>query len=410
MTTLYDLLGALPGADADDLRDAFRQAVKGVHPDISPNDPDAALKFRLIVYAMEILRDPEQRAAYDHLLELARQELVSQQIAAKIRNFAFAMTGLASVSVVAVVGYFLFVPMSAVSPFRPIDAPSGTSPESGSSSLSAPPALNDNSAAARSDAETTKPVAKQDDFLTRWSADDITTKADRKAETVTPAETPNDLPARPDTTDSNAPADRDAEAAAPAPAATPSDLPPRSDTTDNSAPTTRDAETATPAPAATPSDLPPRSDTTDNSAPTTRNAETAAPALTPIAPPSGPNPPTPHDDADDVKALIDPTDATDASAVMHAKGIVAYRKGDLKLALADLNRAIELKPNFMLAYINRGIVLYRMGKLDLALADVARAKRIDRASHTRSAAAFHRKRRHDVSLIESLASMQGDGQ
>src|SRR5437773_7934926 len=56
MTTLYDLLGALPGDDADDLRDAFRRAVKDVHPDIRPNDPDAALNFRLIVYAMEVLR------------------------------------------------------------------------------------------------------------------------------------------------------------------------------------------------------------------------------------------------------------------------------------------------------------------------------------------------------------------
>ena len=78
---------------------------------------------------------------------------------------------------------------------------------------------------------------------------------------------------------------------------------------------------------------------------------------------------------------------------MHAKGIVAYRKGDLDAALADLSRAIALKPTFMLAYINRGIVLYRMGKLDLALADVARAKRIDRAGHGGATAAVRRKRR-----------------
>ena len=74
MKTLYDLLGALPHDNAEDLRTAFRQAVKGVHPDIRPGDPDAALKFRQIVRANEILTDAEQCAAYDHLLELARLE------------------------------------------------------------------------------------------------------------------------------------------------------------------------------------------------------------------------------------------------------------------------------------------------------------------------------------------------
>jgi len=44
MKTLYDLLGALPHDDAEGLKTAFRQAVKGVHPDIRPGDPDAALK------------------------------------------------------------------------------------------------------------------------------------------------------------------------------------------------------------------------------------------------------------------------------------------------------------------------------------------------------------------------------
>ena len=42
--------------------------------DIRLGDPDAALKFRQIVRANEILGDVEQRAAYDHLLELARLE------------------------------------------------------------------------------------------------------------------------------------------------------------------------------------------------------------------------------------------------------------------------------------------------------------------------------------------------
>ena len=89
MQTLYDVLGALPSDDAEALRAAFRKAVKGAHPDIHPDDPDAALKFRQIVRANEILIDDEQRAAYDDLLELARLEQKSASehaIAARIHR------------------------------------------------------------------------------------------------------------------------------------------------------------------------------------------------------------------------------------------------------------------------------------------------------------------------------------
>jgi curved DNA-binding protein CbpA len=51
MDTLYDLLGALPRDDSEELRGAFRRAVKGTHPDLHPGDPDAGLKFRQIVRA-----------------------------------------------------------------------------------------------------------------------------------------------------------------------------------------------------------------------------------------------------------------------------------------------------------------------------------------------------------------------
>ena len=74
METLYDLLGALPRDDAEELRIAFRRAVKGAHPDLNPGDPDAGLKFRQIVRASQILADQDQRAAYDHLLDLADVE------------------------------------------------------------------------------------------------------------------------------------------------------------------------------------------------------------------------------------------------------------------------------------------------------------------------------------------------
>jgi DnaJ domain len=73
MGTLYDLLGALPSDDAEDLRTAFRKAAKATHPDLNPDNPDAAVRFRELVRAYDILTDNEQRATYDHLLAIALQ-------------------------------------------------------------------------------------------------------------------------------------------------------------------------------------------------------------------------------------------------------------------------------------------------------------------------------------------------
>jgi curved DNA-binding protein CbpA len=59
------------------------------------------------------------------------------------------------------------------------------------------------------------------------------------------------------------------------------------------------------------------------------------------------------------------------------RGILAYRSGDLYLALTDFDLAIDLNPHFSDAYIDRGIVFYRVGDFNRAFADIAQAKRID---------------------------------
>jgi curved DNA-binding protein CbpA len=118
MRTLYDLLGALPDDDAEGLRTAFRRAVKGAHPDINPGDPDAALKFREIVRANEILSDEEQRSAYDHLLDLAHleQESASKHaFAARIHRLASATMAVTGILVGTIGGYLLFMHISAAS-------------------------------------------------------------------------------------------------------------------------------------------------------------------------------------------------------------------------------------------------------------------------------------------------------
>ena len=115
MTTLYDLLGALPDDNADGLRAAFRKAAKANHPDVNPGNPEAAERFRRIVRANAILSDEQQRAAYDQLLEVAHrqqsQEPKRSNVSGTIRRLATDAIASAVVSAVLVGGYVLFRPV-----------------------------------------------------------------------------------------------------------------------------------------------------------------------------------------------------------------------------------------------------------------------------------------------------------
>ena len=111
MGTLYDLLGALPSDDAEGLRTAFRKAAKSTHPDINPDNPDAALRFRELVRAYDILTDTEQRATYDQLLAIALQPPAAEtavrtyEVIGKVASNTMAAT---VISAVLVGGYVLF--------------------------------------------------------------------------------------------------------------------------------------------------------------------------------------------------------------------------------------------------------------------------------------------------------------
>jgi len=286
MKTLYDLLGALPNDDTEDLRTAFRKAVKGTHPDIRPDDPDAALKFRQIIRANDILRDAEQREAYDHLLELAEQEqeLAARNVlASKIYKLAFGILALAGASVASIASYVLLAQVSTTSlpsvPVDQIDALARGSAEIAAITLAGPWELNNRAMIPPPEENATVGLA----------------------------------------------------AIAPATAA---------------AQQQADAESAAP-PAAAP-------------------GSEAAP-----------------------------------SEASHARGIAAYRNGDLDGAIAALDQAIALNPNYAAAYIDRGIVFYRMRKLDRAFADIEKAKRIDRAGHNRSESDAVRKPRSPQAGPES---------
>lgn len=290
MKTLYDLLGALPTDDAEDLRTAFRKAVKGAHPDIRPDDPDAALKFRQIIRANDILRDAEQREAYDHLLELAEQEreLAARNVlATKIYKLGLGVIALAGISVVSIASYVLLAQVSTASlpivQVEQIDTLARGSAEiaaitlAGPWGLAGPWELNDRAA-----------IPPQEENATVGLAATVPAAGQQQAD-----------------------ADSTATSAVPAP------------------------------------------------------SETA------------------------------PSEAS------RARGIAAYRNGDLDGAIAALDQAIQLNPNYAAAYIDRGIVFYRMRKLDRAFSDIEKAKRIDRAGHNRSESDALRKPRSPQAGTES---------
>jgi tetratricopeptide (TPR) repeat protein len=70
-------------------------------------------------------------------------------------------------------------------------------------------------------------------------------------------------------------------------------------------------------------------------------------------------------------ALIE-RDAKDAMAY-HNRGIAYQFKGDLDRAIADYNKAIELRPNYARAYESRGSAYASKGVFTNAVADVTKA-------------------------------------
>jgi curved DNA-binding protein CbpA len=263
MRTLYDLLDALPDDDAENLRAAFRKAVKANHPDNNPGDPDAALRFRRIVRANAILRDERQRATYDRLLAVAVQE----------RRLKFALAAIVF-SIVSLGGYLLFGYVSRAS-LIPAQALLASVREAAPAAAVRSTPLSDTIGRAR--------------------------RRDERDEIAAP-----DKPEHPEAV----------------------------------------------------------------------NQAAAPPATAPAA------------NADDTEVTASVPAARDVG-VNDAKhyrerGILAYRGGDIYLALIDFDLAINLDPQFADAYVDRGIVFYRMGQFNRAYADVAQAKRIDDSNRSRT--------------------------
>jgi Ca-activated chloride channel family protein len=61
----YEVLELARDASADDIRRAYRELVRRLHPDANPNAPQAAEQFLRVQTAYEVLSDPKRKAEYD---------------------------------------------------------------------------------------------------------------------------------------------------------------------------------------------------------------------------------------------------------------------------------------------------------------------------------------------------------
>lgn len=72
-----------------------------------------------------------------------------------------------------------------------------------------------------------------------------------------------------------------------------------------------------------------------------------------------------------------PLPAQTSAAALDDTAKAKFERGDLDGALADLNRALSLDPNFAPAYSHRGMVRHERREFDDAIADYSRAIAIE---------------------------------
>jgi tetratricopeptide (TPR) repeat protein len=369
MRSFYELLGASADDDAEALKKAFRKAVKAHHPDLHPDDLDAQARFREIVAANAILRDPKQRATYDWLLQFEREPgfqltLARQRFRSKLARQQVRSKRMRTLAVIAAVsaligGYGLWASM----------------PMSGNMEI------NDELAAAAGAA-----VEKQTATVVaaaKESGNPSAAKGDNADQPVEPVGTVRMQPATP--ADQGAQRHKDDSAAVPNKATELS--PTASETNSGATPDIAERELA----------LGPLSNNANVY--TARGIASYHSGDFPQAIASfnaairlDPNDAQAYDIRGNAwdemgsfeSALADYDEAIridpNSPAAFHDRAIMWRHKGELEKALIDLDRAIRFSFSDAGMYCNRGLVWYENGHRDRAIADFNQAIKLDPSS------------------------------
>ena len=89
----YDILGVVPDASQEDIKRAYRLLAKTYHPDVN-GEPGAAIRFKEINEANQVLSAPDKRSRYDrHVLLVSRHEAHEQDKRERYEQWRSAQPG-----------------------------------------------------------------------------------------------------------------------------------------------------------------------------------------------------------------------------------------------------------------------------------------------------------------------------